>query len=149
MARKRIEFKVGGATVSVDIEDAKELKEEIKDIKSIAEILKHDLKEVIPVPVIVRADLTHIFASYGEYLSFISKSKLKRNEQVMLTVYGYGSKGATLDQIETTTGISKVRVNVIYSGHNKHYFRNLGNNRFTLSKDGEDTLRKEILPKLK
>lgn len=148
MPNKKVEFRTGVARISIDVANGKELKREIGDIKSVIQIIDRELKDVVPEPVLIRPELTDTFSSDGKYLSFSHKTKLKRNEQVILTVYGYGSKGATIDQIETTTGISNVKRNVIYSGHNKHYFRNVGRSRFALSADGDETVKNVILPSL-
>ena len=98
MASKKIEIKVGIATISVDVADAKELKKEIDEIKKIAEILENDLSEVIPERVVVRSDLSHIFSTDGRYLYFVGKNPTKRNGQVVLVIYGYGVSGATIKQ---------------------------------------------------
>ncbi len=149
LASKKLEFKLGGTTLSVDINDAIELKKEIEDIKKIASIVEHDLSDIIPETVVVKSDLASIFSTDGRLLFFNDRIPNQRNEKVMLAIYGYGVKGATVRQIEATTGVTNVRNNVINSGNNKHYFRRLGKNRFVLSKDGEDEVRERILPKLR
>jgi hypothetical protein len=141
---KKIEFQVKGALLSLEVKDAKELMKEIGDLKKIVNLI--ETSEIMPDPLLVRADVADIFSSDGQYLQFTGKAPRQRNEQVILVVHAYGLKGATIKQIEMTTGIPNVRINVIDSGNNKHYFKK-ANNRVYLSKDGEDEI-EGILSKL-
>jgi hypothetical protein len=146
---KRIEFKIGEASIEVEVSNSMEFEKEIQDVRKIAAIIKEKLEDISLKPILVKPNLVGLFESDRKYLTFVGKTPDKRNEQVMLAVYGYGLDGASVEQIETTTGIFDVTHNVIGSGNNKHYFKRVGKNKYKLSKDGEDAVENQILPKLK
>lgn len=140
---KKLEFSMGGAKLSIDFNDADQLKKELKDIDEIKKVVEEKLGGIITTKRQVSLDLTYIGDYVGDYIQFKITPEEKINKAI-LTVYLYGPAGATLDEIFHTSGIQNPSKTVINSGKNARYFVNLGDGRYGLSPEGNETAIKVI-----
>jgi hypothetical protein len=144
---KKVEIPLGNAKLLIEFNNSEQLKAELKGIDEIRRIIESELGASVSAPPLVREDLKDLCDSDGRFL--VLKNPLKaNNEKVMLTVYAYGT-GATLEQIEHTTGIIDVSKKVLRNGNNRKYFVNLQRETYGLSPLGLEVVTTKIIPLLR